>query len=156
MTPVIALRPITEDDRAFLYRVYASTRDDELAVTGWSDDQKAQFLHQQFEAQHRYYIENYADSRFDVIVQDAEPIGRLYVARWEEELRVIDIALLPAHRRTGIGSSLLRGLIAEAHAAGKPVRIHVERNNPALPLYERLGFRRTGDTGVYYLMECSP
>ncbi len=149
------LRPITDDDLGFLYRVYASTREEELAATGWSEEQKDAFLRQQFEAQHRFY-QDYEDSRFDVILVDNEPVGRLYVARRSDVLHVIDIALLPAHRRGGIGSALMRELLAEAHAAGKPVRIYVEKNNPALALYERLGFRRAGDTGVYYLMECLP
>lgn len=152
----ITLRPITEADLTLLERVYASTREDELSVTGWSAEQKQQFLHQQFTAQHTYYQQHYEDSRFDVILRDGEPAGRLYVARWDKELRVIDIALLPEHRRQGIGTALLRELLAEAHAAGKPVRIHVEHNNPAMGLYQRLGFQRSGDTGVYYLMECRP
>ena len=47
-------------------------------------------------------------------------------------------------------------LLVEAARDRKPVRIHVERHNPALRLYERLGFVRLGDNGVYYLMEWSP
>lgn len=156
MDPEIVLRPITAKDRDFLLRVYGGTRAEEMALTGWNKNQQAAFLRQQFEAQHAYYQEHFADARFDVILRGDEPIGRLYVARWDEELRVIDIALLPQHRRAGIGSSLLRTLIDEAHAASKPVRIHVEHNNPALGLYRRLGFRETGDTGVYYLMQCAP
>ena len=68
----------------------------------------------------------------------------------------MDIALLPEHRGAGIGSAVLRGLLAEAAAAGKPVRIHVERLNPARRLYERLGFAPIEDKGVYYLMEWRP
>lgn len=156
MTSETTLRPITDADLGFLERVYASTREEELRPTGWSGEQKRQFLRQQFEAQHGYYQEHYEDSHFDVILHDGEPVGRLYVARWDDELRVIDIALLPEHQRQGLGTALLRKLMAEAHAGGKPVRIHVEHNNPALGLYRRLGFKRTGDTGVYWLMECAP
>jgi hypothetical protein len=42
----------------------------------------------------------------------------------------------------------LRGLRSEAAAAGKPLRTHVERFNPALRLYQRLGFRQIDDRGV--------
>jgi GNAT superfamily N-acetyltransferase len=80
--------------------------------------------------------------------------GRLCVARWPEELRVIGIApLLPEFRRRGIGGELLRGLLEEGRSRGVPVRIHVKRQNPALALYERLGFRVLEDRGVYLFLE---
>jgi predicted GNAT family acetyltransferase len=91
-----------------------------------------------------------------VIEMDGEAVGRLYVARWPEEIRIIDIALLPQHRNGGIGSSLLADLCREAAAAGKPVTIHVERFNPALGLYHRLGFVPIADKGVYLLLQWSP
>src|SRR5206468_633255 len=122
----------------FLYQVYASTRLEELAVTGWDEAQRDAFLRQQFSAQHQYYQEHYAGATFDVIELDGQPIGRLYVARWENEIRIVDIALLPQYRRGGIGSALLKQVLAEGDAAGKPVSIHVEQFNPALRLYERL------------------
>ena len=156
MIPTVDLRPIRPDDEAFLYRVFAGTREPEMALLGWNEEQKTAFLWMQFQAQHRYYQEHFPAASFDLIVRDNAPVGRLYVDRRDDEIRVIDIALLPEHRRAGIGGALLRDLLAEADRAGKPVRIHVERNNPALRLYERLGFVRIGDTGVYYLMERMP
>jgi GNAT superfamily N-acetyltransferase len=76
-----------------------------------------------------------------------------YVSRWSEEIRIVDIALLPDSCNRGIGTALLRELQAEAQASGKPLRIHVERFNPALKLYERLGFREIEDKGVYLFLE---
>ena len=149
----IAMRPIRADDEAFLLNVYASTRLDELTPLGWNVAQQMAFLTQQFTAQHQHYQTHYADANFDVIMLDGQPIGRLYVARWEDEIRLIDIALLPEYRNAGIGSRLLNDLLAEATQAGKPVRIHVEKFNPALRLYERLGFSRIDDRGVYWFME---
>ncbi len=154
--PGVALRPVRAGDRDFLYRVYASTRAEELAVVDWSEAEKAAFLAQQFEAQRRYYQEQFPDAAFQVIERDGAPIGRLYLDRRAEEIRIIDIALLPAHRRAGIGGALLRAILAEAAAAGKAVRIHVERNNPALGLYHRLGFHEIDDQGIYLLMEWAP
>lgn len=136
--------------------MYASTRQEELAQTGWSEEQKASFLRQQFEAQSRYYREHYAGAEFSVILSDGRPAGRLYVARWPGEIRIVDIALLPERRNRGIGTKLLEDLIAESEASGKPLSIHVERFNPALRLYERLGFREVADKGVYFLMERAP
>jgi ribosomal protein S18 acetylase RimI-like enzyme len=136
--------------------VYASTRYEELAPTGWTSDQIEDFLRMQFRAQDTYYREHYADAAFDVIVCNGQPAGRLYVYRDQKELRIIDIALLPEFRRAGIGSKLLGQLLTEATVTGVPVGIYVEVFNPALRLYERLGFVRIALTGVYYQMEWRP
>jgi GNAT superfamily N-acetyltransferase len=152
----IALRPIGADDMAFLYRVYTGTRAEELAVTDWSDIQKEAFLISQFEAQHHYYQEHYVGAAFQIILLDRQPIGRLYLARWPEELRIVDIALLTAYRSQGIGTTILGAILSEGQRLSLPVRIHVERFNPAMRLYTRLGFRQIADKGVYYLMERSP
>jgi ribosomal protein S18 acetylase RimI-like enzyme len=151
--PDVSLRPVRPDDEEFLCRVYASTRTEELAAVPWTEEEKAAFLRMQFAAQHRYYRESYTSSRFDVVLVDGHPAGRLYVARWPGELRIIDIALLPEFRRRGTGTALLRSLLEEGAARGVPVRIHVERQNPALALYERLGFRLLEDRGVHLFLE---
>jgi ribosomal protein S18 acetylase RimI-like enzyme len=149
----VTLRSIRAGDMPFLYEVYAGTRLHELAPLGWSAEQQAAFLHQQFDAQHRYYQANYAGADFQVILLGGRPIGRLYVVRWDDEFRIIDIALLPEYRNAGIGSRLLDDLLNEAAQAGKPVCIHVEKVNPALRLYQRLGFSIVEDRGVYWFME---
>ena len=153
---MFTLRPITPADQEFLYCVYASTRQEELAHVGWAEAQKEAFLRQQFDAQHQYYQEYYAGSAFDIIEVEGQPAGRLYLARWAEEFRIIDIALQPAFRRRGVGGRLLRQIMDEAAQAGKPVSIHVERNNPALGLYGRLGFQLAEDKGVYLFLKWDP
>jgi ribosomal protein S18 acetylase RimI-like enzyme len=150
---VITLRPAVPDDRTHLLSVYASTREAELALVDWDAAQRAAFVEMQFNAQHAYYHEHYDGAAFDVILVDAQSAGRLYVDRQDDEIRIVDIALLPAYCNRGIGTTLLRGLQSEAAAAGKPLRIHVERFNPALRLYQRLGFRQIADRGVYLYME---
>ena len=155
-TQVISLRAASPEDEPFLAAVYASTREAELALVDWTDEQKSAFLQMQFDAQHRYYHEHYRDTSWDVVLLDGEPIGRLYVARWPEEIRIVDIALLPAHRGSGIGSRLIGELLREAEDANKPLRIHVEQYNPAIRLYERLGFTPIGRHGVYILMQRVP
>lgn len=156
MNEGLQLRPVTEADRPFLFLVYAATREDELAGVGWSAEQRESFLRQQFEAQDRHYREHYPGARLCVVERADEPIGRLYVSRWPEEIRIMDIALLPEHRGRGIGSDLLSGLLAEGAASGRRVTIHVEAFNPARRLYERLGFRPAGEHGVYIFMEWQP
>jgi ribosomal protein S18 acetylase RimI-like enzyme len=149
----VQLRDATLADTDLLCQVYASTRAEELAVTDWSDAQKAEFCRMQFTAQDAYYRENYPTARFSVIERNGEPAGRLYVDRWAKEIRIMDIALLPEYRGVGIGTHFLRALMEEAGAAGKALSIHVEKFNPALRLYQRLDFRPREDKGIYLLLE---
>jgi len=149
----ITLRLATEADTDFLCSVYASTRAEELAVTNWTDAQKATFCRQQFAAQTAHYRTHYHGAEYSIIERAGMSAGRLFIARWEREIRIMDIALLPSHRGAGIGTRLLLELQAEARTAGKTLTIHVEKFNPALHLYQRLGFLPIEDKGVYLLME---
>ncbi len=153
---VLVLRPIAPEDEAFLSRVYASTRTEELAAVPWSEQQKAEFLESQFQFQHQHYQKNFCAAAFDIVMLEEEPIGRFYVDRRHDEIRLIDIALLPQWRNEGFGSSLLLALLEESRALDVPVRIHVEQDNPAMRLYERLGFGKVDDAGVYLLMQWTP
>ena len=148
-----SFQAMTSDDLDFLRRVYASTRSEEMAQSGWGSLQIQDFLDSQFDYQHRYYQSEFPDASYDLILIDGTAAGRLYLDRRKSEHRIIDIALLPDYRGKGIGTRLLKQVLDEANRAGKSVGIHVERNNPALHLYERLGFLKTGESGLYYLME---
>jgi len=150
------LRPATTADRDLLYRIYASTREDEIALTDWTEDQVTAFLTQQFTAQDTHYREHYPGAEFDLILLDGEPIGRLYVHRRPAEIRIMDIALLPPHRNQGIGTHLLQSLQSEAASTAKSLTIHVEQFNPAFNLYTRLGFQPIAEHGVYLLLEWHP
>ena len=149
----ISHRPVAPDDTEFLFRLYASTREEELSAVAWTAEQKEGFLRQQFTAQHQHYREHYPRASFDIVLVDGEPAGRLYLDEWPAELRIVNISLLPAFRGAGTGSELLRRVLARGDAVGKPVSIHVESFNPARRLYERLGFVERADRGVYVLME---
>lgn len=149
----LSLRPITDDDLPFLNRLYQTTRDYEMALLDWPEEQKEAFLTMQFEAQHKHYQIHYADADFDIIELGDRPIGRLYLDQREEEFRIVDIALLPKYRRRGIGSYYLKSVMAKAAEQGLPVTIHVEHNNPAMSLYLRLGFVQIDTNGIYHLMK---
>ena len=150
------LRPTTPEDRDFLLAVYGSVRAPELARVDWTEEAKAAFVAQQFDAQDRSYRENYANASFEVIEVEGRPAGRLYVDRWPAEIRIVDIALAPEFRGRGVASSLLRELIAEAEASGRSLTIHVEQGNPARRLYERLGFVPVAQLGHNTLMSAGP
>ncbi len=152
MSSPYTLRPVVDDDLECLFQVYAATRHEELALTDWDAAQKEAFLRQQFAAQHRFYHEHYTGASYDMIVVAGQPVGRLYVARWAQEWRIMDVALLPGARGGGVGSAILNDLQTQAAAAAVRLSIHVERMNRALALYQRLGFVLAEDRGVYLFL----
>ena len=151
-----SLRRVTDDDWEFLYRVYSDTRQDELSPVPWSAEEKDAFLRFQFDAQRKYYAEVFSAADYYVVETGGEPIGRLYLDRREDEIRLIDIALLSSFRGRGLGSELMADVLHEGQKKGLLVRIHVEHNNPAMRLYKRLGFTKIEEQGVYWLMEWTP
>ena len=147
------LRSVESSDEQSLFQIYASTRVEELAQVDWDAAQRESFLRMQFTAQTRYYHSEYPGAVFQVIWVEGAVAGRLSVHRRDQEIRIMDIALLPDFRRRGIGTQLIRTIQDEAVRDGKCVTIHVESFNPAQQLYERLGFRKVASNGVYHLME---
>ena len=152
----LCYRPATEQDLPFLAALYASTREEELAQTGWAAEMQHAFLQQQHEAQHAHYANVYADAERLLVVHDGRAVGRLYLAEWPGEIRIVDISLLPDSRGRGFGGAILRDIQADAASRGKAVSIHVEKFNPARRLYGRLGFEQIEDKGVYVLMMWRP
>ncbi len=153
---IISLRLITDGDLEFLFRLYASTRTEEKELVNWPEEQWQQFLRMQFNLQHNQYMVNYQNPSFDMIMENGVPAGRFYVNRNIDDYRLIDVALLPEFRRRGIASALLKALLKEADSVGIPVSLHVEKNNPVLDYYQRLGFRISEDKEVYYFMVRPP
>jgi GNAT superfamily N-acetyltransferase len=147
----LSLREATPEDESFLLEVYASTRLEELEPFGWDDDQKRAFIKMQFVIRERSYR---GDNR--IILLNRRAIGRMLVDRSEATILLRDIALLPEYRNAGIGSRLIQDLMNEARSAGNAIRLHVLATSPAARLYERLGFRRSGDEGAYLEMTWVP
>jgi GNAT superfamily N-acetyltransferase len=152
-----SLRPATPEDEDFLLRVLRSTREDELALTAWDDAQKEDFIRMQYAAQQADYTARFPDAEYAVILYDDAPAGRIWIGRSEAEIRLLDIALLPEFQNRGIGTHLLSALIAESNRTRKPLRHSVFKfNADALPFYQRLGFRMTGESAAYVFLERSP
>lgn len=149
----VTFRPVKEEDEDFLFRVYASTREEEMARVEWSDAQKEAFLRMQFDAQSLHYRERYPEASLEVILADGQPVGRLYKAMLDDEIRIIDITLLPRYRGHGAGTPIIRRIMDDAAKIDKAVRIHVESFNRSLRLFHRLGFVPVEESEVYTLME---
>ena len=152
----LSLRPMTDDDLPFVAALFASTRAEEVAQTGWPAEQQLAFLTQQHEAQHRHYRTHYPEADWLIVQLGGDAIGRLYLVEEDRAFSVIDISLVPEARGHGYGGALLADVLSATDAAGKGVTIYVERNNPALRLYLRLGFALVEDQGVYLLLERKP
>jgi GNAT superfamily N-acetyltransferase len=155
-TPLIALRPESAADETLLYDLYAGTRGEELAGVGWGPAARHTFLTMQFKAQRQGYQNMFPQAAFLIILAGGQPIGRIVVNRTESEIRLVDIALLAPYRGHGIGTQLLADLRAEAAAERKTLRLHVLKASRAGRLYQRLGFVRTDETGVYEQLEWQP
>ena len=157
LSQAVVLRPVQDEDSGFLFKVYASTRAEEMEATGWLDVQQKVFLNMQYKLQKASYAKLFPEADHHIIVFEGKPIGRMMVDRTrDDELRGVDIAILPEFRNSRVGSFLIRNLLHEATATGRPFRIRVERlNERAIKLYERLNFVRTGESDTHIEMEWS-
>ena len=149
----VRLRRVSAQDDPFLFELYSSTRAEEMALVNWDPVQKQAFLQMQFDAQRRAYAHQFPDAEDQIILRDKTSAGHLIIDRSADCILIVDIALLPEHRSAGIGTKLIRGLQTEAGDSGRTLRLHVEGFNPAMNLYERLGFRKIIQNGLYWLME---
>ena len=149
----VALRPESKGDEAFLFNLYASTRED-LAFL--EEPQRSALLMVQFAAKKRHYDVNFPEARREIVLLGDKPIGKLTTVKTEQEIRLADIALLPEYRNMGIGSRMIRDMLDFADREGLPVELHVSRQNRAMCLYRRLGFSVKETDEVSCLMERPP
>lgn len=149
----LSVRRERPDDREFLERLYASTREHEMRLLDWPEEAKNAFIRQQFEAQHDHYRQHYSDAHFWIVEVGETPVGRIYVQGRDDEIRLMDIALVPGRKGNGIGTALVRRVLDIAAHRQVAVRLHVEPDNRAVNLYHRLGFVKLEDRGVYQFME---
>ena len=148
----LSLRAVGPGDEEFLLAVYASTREQELAQVNWPEEMKQAFLRQQSDAQRREYESRYPDAEYDVILLDGRPAGRLWIGRDDEQIRLLDIALLPDAQGRGVGAALVTRLVEEARATGKRLRHMIFiMNEGARRFYERHGFVVFEEVGGAYL-----
>jgi len=153
---MIALRPVEEKDDLFIEKVYRSTREDELKLTNWNEQQKSAFIIMQSMAQLAEYKTKFPGAAWQVIIFNKQEAGRFYTWENDVEIRLIDITLLPVFRGKGIGTFLLKMLIKRSGESQKKITLHVEPANPALHLYRRLGFIHVKNNGRHFYMERKP
>jgi ribosomal protein S18 acetylase RimI-like enzyme len=149
----IRLRPEEPGDEALLFELYASTREEELAMTGWDNATRSMFLNLQFKAMRQGYRSMFPQGEFSIILANETAVGRIVVDRPNAEIHLVDIVVSSAHRNRGIGTHLMNTLQDEARKVGKPVRLQVLKKSRPIGFYQRLGFSKTSETGLYEEME---
>ncbi|MDB6112365.1 MAG: hypothetical protein JWR69_4115 [Pedosphaera sp.] len=154
--PDITLRREVPEDEAFLLKLYCSTRAEEMAAWGWPPVQQEAFLKMQFNGQRHSYRSQFPEAERHIVLFQTDPIGRLLLSKSQNEITLVDIALLPQHRCHGIGTTLLHDLLVEATNSNRKVRLQVLKSNPAQHLYTRLGFSTINEDELYFQMEWTP
>jgi ribosomal protein S18 acetylase RimI-like enzyme len=147
--PQICLREERDADLDFLQSLYASVRAQELAPVAWSEAEKNLFTNTQLALQRKHYREHYAGAEFLIVEAGGVAVGRIYLCRLARVIEIMDIAFVDAHRNAGLGTCLLRALIAIAETERRDVTLYVEHDNPAQRLYARFGFRFVERFGAY-------
>lgn len=149
--PRIERRAASAADDPFLRALYASTRPE---LDDWPDEIRDAFLAHQFEAQHTGWTASFPGSEHDVLVVDGTPVGRIWVHWSASDCLIVDLAFLPEHRRLGLGTEIVRDVVAAADRVGVPVRGHVERTNlPSIAFWTNLGFRETVFDALFFEIE---
>ena len=153
---MIQLRPVEEKDTAFIEAVYRTTREAELNLTDWSEHQKNAFISMQLKAQHAEYKTKFPNARFQVIIYNKKNAGRFYIGETENEIRLMEMTVLPEFRGKGIAKELLQQSIERSNKIQKKLSCHVEASNPILKFYQHLGFVYIKNNGRHYYMEREP
>ena len=148
----LTLRPAVDSDLATIAAIYATVREDELRQAPWTAEQKKAFTDSQSRQQESHYALHYPNAERLLIGREGATIGRLYVDTTKAEVRLMEIALLPAHRNQGIGTRIVGEFLRYADALALPTSLHVEPFNPAKRMYERMGFKVQETRGLYEFM----
>ena len=152
----ISFRPVTVQDRDLLLRLYASTRERELALVPWDAGQKALFLQHQFASQDQHYGAYFPDADYSIVVHNGKDAGRIFVTRDEAHIHVLEFTILPEHRGAGVGTEIVRRLQEEARSKALPLTTYLDQFSDSQAWLERRGFTRMADEGIHYKMQWTP
>ena len=153
----LAVRPALPQDEIFLYELYVAIRGPQFALAPITGTQREHLLRMQFRAQMSSYAQQFPNSCYHVVLLDAKPVGRLWVAPGEREFHLVDIAVHPSLQSKGLGTVLVRRLQQEAQRVKLPIRSTVDRFIPgSLRFHQRLGFTIVREDLLQYYMQWHP
>jgi ribosomal protein S18 acetylase RimI-like enzyme len=148
---VTHLRRERAEDEVFLFALFCATREAEFSAL--PQPQRETLLRFQYQAQSRDYAARFPHAEHFIVESSGRAAGRLLLNREANELRVVDIAVVPEMRGQGIASAVLKSLISEVQGAGMALRLSVWHSNPALGLYQGLGFYETARSATHLELE---
>jgi GNAT superfamily N-acetyltransferase len=154
MNERLVLRQRGETDADLLFALFSDAVAAQFASL--PQLQQRQLIEHQFEARERQYRQNWPDAIDEVVILDGTACGRRLWHESDDEIRLVDIALLSSVRGSGVGSELIRDLQRRCDANSKPLRLSVLAGSPASRLYRRLGLVAAGQDGIYLHMEYAP
>jgi ribosomal protein S18 acetylase RimI-like enzyme len=132
------LRDARESDFSFAEALYLGTMEPLLSELGdWDRDKFRKRIRGSFKA-----------SESQVITIDGRDIGFMQVIETDGDLNFAQLHLVDDYRGQGIGTEIFTDLVTRAERDGKTISLSVPRNNPAIALYKRLGFKISHDDGA--------
>lgn len=152
----IVYRPARSSDEPLLRELYALTRATEMAMVPWSDEQREMFIDMQFKAQQEHYRKAFSDATHDILLVNGSPVGNLYVQRRSDEIKIIDLNVLPSERKAGIGNQVVLKILNEAREEEKSVSVYVDTFSGSLQFFKRLGFEEAEQTGAHVQLRWFP
>lgn len=153
--PPCTFRPATPEDEPFVLELFGIILRSQmpLDLIGLSPDELNRVLEHQYRAMMLHYDTNYPWAEVSIVLRNGEPVGRLIIIEFENELRLGDLMILPWHQNNGICTYIMRTYVAKGLAANKKIRLHVEKPNRAVRLYKREGFAIVEDLSSHWLMQ---
>lgn len=153
--PPCTFRPITPEDEPFVMELYSITlhRQMPLESIGLPPEQLEELIAYQYKAMMTHYNSNYPWADITIVVRNGVDVGRLIIIEFDHEVRLGDLMILPEHQNNGICTYIMRQHVAKGIATNRKIRLHVEKANPAVKLYEREHFVIIEDLASHWLME---
>lgn len=146
MSSVYAIRPAQKDETEPLLTIHRAAMEDYITSTWgpWDDA-----------FQRDYFVNHWPDVRLAIEVS-GELAGFLDLDESPERISIENLEIAPAHQGRGIGTAILSAVQQRAAGRNQPVTLQVLKVNPARRLYDRLGFRQTGETPTHFQMSWEP
>ena len=141
----IALRPAIAADYAFCQQLY-------FKLNAWL----LEALQLDRAAHEAKFPDQWKVSEVRIVALDGQDIGWLQWSTEPAGFCLTQLYIDTPFQKRGIGTEIMRGLIAEAARARRAILLDVVKINPALRLYQRLGFRICGEEEHKFNMILDP
>ncbi|AXQ29315.1 GNAT family N-acetyltransferase [Solimonas sp. K1W22B-7] len=155
----IRLRMTRASDNTTERRIHDANRPELQLLQGGADYIQS-ILDMQLRARDAEYARRFANALYYMIEKSGDTIGRLVLDFGADGIRIVDLAVLPAFHRQGIGTTVIGAMQRVAATLPAPVILSVRLDNTdAIRLYVSMGFVADGPTEasrLHFQMRWSP